>query len=273
MSAPSEGSLESILPLGDCHTHLDKYAPSEMPGILERAQEAGVGYIIAAGTTVDSTRACIRMTEEYEVMYAGVGIHPMEAWESVDERVYQILEGLAKSSAKVVCISEVGLDFLPTSPDRAIQDQVFRQHIRLAKSLKLPIIFHSRESHSAVFQTLREEQAGDAGGVMHYFQADEATAKEAIDCGFFISLARPLLRLPELEEAAKAIPLVNIVLETDAAPQPFKKHRHNWTEPRHVQAVAQHLAELKGISLEEVTQVTSRNLTKLLGLEHLAASR
>ena len=124
-----------------------------------------------------------------------------------------------------------------------------------------------------IFQTLREEQAGDVGGAMHYFQAGEATAKEAIDCGFFISLARPLLRLPELEEAAKAIPLENIVLETDAAPQPFKKHRYNWTEPRHVQAVAQHLAELKGISLEEVTQVTSRNLTKLLGLEHLAAPR
>ena len=269
----STGANGGILPLGDCHTHLDKYAPSEMPGILERAREAGVGYIVTAGTTVDSTRACIRMSEEYGVMYAGVGIHPMEAWEPVDDQVYQTLEGLAKSSPKVVCISEVGLDFLPSSPPHEVQDQVFRQHIRLAKSLKLPIIFHSRESHPQVFQTLREEQAGDVGGVMHYFQAGEATAREAIDCGFFISLARPLLRLPELEEAARVIPLENIVLETDAAPQPFKKHRHNWTEPRHVQAVAQRLAELKGISLEEVTQVTSLNLTKLLGLEHLAESR
>ena len=269
----SSGENRNIFPLGDCHTHLDKYAPDEMPGILERAREAGVGYIIAAGTTLDSSRACIGMTEEYDIMYAGVGIHPMEAWEPVDDRVYQTLEGLAKSSPKVVCVSEVGLDFLPTSPDRNVQYQVFRQHIRLAKSLKLPIIFHSRESHSQVFQTLREEQAGDVGGVMHYFQADEATAREAIDCGFFISLARPLLRLPELEEAARVIPLENIVLETDAAPQPFKKHRHNWTEPRHVQAVAQRLADLKGISLEEVTQVTSKNLTNLLGLEHLGAPR
>ena len=82
-----------------------------------------------------------------------------------------------------------------------------------------------------------------------------------------------MLRLPELEEAAKNIPLDNIVLETDAAPQPFKKYRHNWTEPRHVQAVAQKLADLKGITLEEVTQATSKNLTRLLGLEHLAAPR
>ncbi|MEK7814294.1 MAG: TatD family hydrolase, partial [Chloroflexota bacterium] len=100
-------------------------------------------------------------------------------------------------------------------------------------------------------------------------QADEATAREAIDCGFFISLARPLLRLPELQEVAKAIPLEHIVLETDAAPQPFKKYRHNWTEPRHVLAVAQRLAELKGITLEEVAAVTTGNLARLLGLERL----
>ena len=164
------------------------------------------------------------------------------------------------------------MDFLPESPDHQIQYQVFREHIRLARSLKLPIIFHSRESHPEIFQTLREEHAEEVGGIMHYFQADEATAREAIDCGFFISLARPLLRLPELQEVAKIIPMDNIVLETDAAPQPFKKYRHNWTEPRHVLPVAQQLAELKGITVEEVAQVTTRNLTRLLGLEHLTES-
>ena len=268
----SAAGNQNRLLLGDCHTHLDKYAPAEMPEILERAREAGVGCIIAAGTTLDSTRECIAMAEQYDMMFAGVGIHPMEAFEPVTDEVYQILEGLAKSTPKVVCISEVGLDFLPASPNHEVQYQVFRQHIRLAKSLKLPIIFHSRESHPEVFRTLREEQAGDVGGVMHYFQADEATAREAIDCGFFISLARPLLRLPELEEVAALIPLENIVLETDAAPQPFKKYRRNWTEPRHVQTVAQRLADLKGITLEEVTQVTSQNLTNLLGLENLSVS-
>jgi TatD DNase family protein len=85
-------------------------------------------------------------------------------------------------------------------------------------------------------------------------------------------LARPLLRLPELQETARAIPLEHIVLETDAAPQPFKKHRSNWTEPRHTQTVAQQLASLKGVTLEEVTEVTTRNLTRLLGLEHLVQS-
>ena len=259
--------------LGDCHTHLDQYPRQEIPDILERANEAGVGFVVCAGTTVESSADCIGMAQDFAPLYAGVGIHPMEANQPIDSDTYSRLEALAKDSPKVVCISEIGLDFLPTSPDREIQFQVFREQIRLALALKLPIIFHSRESHPEVFQVLTEEGAGEVGGAMHYFQGDEATARQAIDCGFYISLARPLLRLPELQEAARVIPLANIVLETDAAPQPFKKYRYNWTEPRHVQAVAQKLADLKGITLEEVTQATSKNLTKLLGLEHLAAPR
>ena len=256
---------EKIL-LGDAHTHLDQYPPAELAAILERAAEAGVEFIVCAGTTLDSTRACIRLSQEHEPFYAGVGIHPMQAYQRVDQAAYEQLESLARDNEKVVCISEVGLDYLPESPDHEIQDQVFRQHIRLAKSLKLPIIFHSRESHPEVFRVLREEGAGDVGGAMHYFQGDEATAREAIDCGFHISLARPLTRLPELQEVAKVIPLDNIVLETDAFPQPFKKYRHSWTEPRHVREVAQQLADLKGISVAEVAEVTTRNLAGLLGL-------
>ena len=258
--------------LGDCHTHLDQYPPEEIPEILERAREAGVGLVVCAGTTVESSIECVRMSQEFEPLYAGVGIHPMEAHQTIDPVAYSKLESLAKENPKVVCISEVGLDFLPTSPEREIQFQVFREQIRLARDLKLPIIFHSRESHPEVFKTLGEEQAGDVGGVMHYFQGDEDTARQAIGCGFFISLARPLLRLAELQETAKAIPLENIVLETDAAPQPFKKYRTNWTEPRHTQAVAQQLADLKGITLEEVAEVTTRNLTALLGLPDLTGT-
>ena len=178
----------------------------------------------------------------------------------------------AKENPKVVCISEIGLDFLPASPDHQVQDQVLREQIRLARSLNMPLIFHSRESHSEVFRICREERAHEVGGAMHYFQGDEATAREAIECGFFISLARPLTRLPQLQKVVKAIPLEHMVLETDAFPQPFKKYRENWTEPRHVREVAQQLADIKGITLAEVAEVTTRNLTRLLGLEHLVAN-
>ena len=255
--------MTTPLTFGDCHTHLDQYDEAELPGILERAAEAGVTSVLLAGTTLESIRECIGLAERYDAFYAGVGIHPCNAWERVDDEMYAELERMAQLP-KVVTISEVGLDYLPDSPDHAVQDQVLRAHIRLAKSLGMPIIFHSREAHSACFRVLREEQAGEVGGAMHYFQADEATAREAIDCGFYISLARPLTRLPEVQEAARAIPLENIVLETDAYPQPFKKYRHNWTEPRHVSEVAQCLAEVKGVSVAEVAEVTTANLRKML---------
>ena len=256
-------------PLADAHTHLDQYGPEEIPGILDRADAAGLKFIVCAGTTLESTRDCIRMTEEHDLFFAGVGIHPMNAHNPIDDDTYAQLEDLAKNNPKVVCISEIGLDFLPESPDHEVQYQVLREQVRLARSLALPVIFHSRESHPEVFRTLREERADEVGGVMHYFQGDEPTARAAIDCGFFISLARPLTRLPELQEVAKVIPLENIVLETDAYPQPFKKYRHNWTEPRHVLEVAQQLADLKGVPLSEVSRVTTRNLARLLRLEHL----
>ena len=250
--------------LNDSHTHLDEYPSAEIPEILDRAREAGVDLIVCAGTTVASSRACVGLAGGYDIFVAGVGIHPMEARDPIDENVYASLRSLAAGNPDVVCISEVGLDYLPESPPRNVQDQVFRAQIRLARELKLPVIFHSRESHPEVLRTLREEHASEVGGVLHYFQADAATAMEAIDSGFYISLARPLLRLPELQDVARDIPLESIVLETDAAPQPFKKHRRNWTEPRHVRDVAEKLAELKGITVEEVAQVTTANLARVL---------
>ena len=253
--------------LADCHTHLDEYAPQEIPGVLERADVNGVDLIVCAGTTVASSKACVELSQAHHVFRAGVGIHPMRVEGPIDEPVYTTLHGLAVDHPNVVCISEIGLDFQPQSPDTELQYQAFREQIRLARELKLPIIFHSRGSHPEVLRTLREEKGYEVGGVMHYFQADEETAREAIESGFHVSLARPLLRLPELQEVARELPLESIVLETDAAPQPFKKYRHNWTEPRHVRDVAEKLAELKGISLEEVARVTTDNLTRILKLD------
>ena len=193
--------------LGDSHTHLNEYPKSEIPEILERAGEANVGPIICAGTTLTSSKVCIQLSQAYEMLYAGVGIHPMQVEAPVVDEVYSKLRDMAIDNLKVVCVSEIGLDFQSQSPDRALQDQAFRQQIRLARELSLPVIFHSRESHPEVLVILKEEGAHEIGGVMHYFQADDRTAREAIDLGFFISLARPLLRLPELQEVAERLPL------------------------------------------------------------------
>ena len=248
----------------DCHAHLDSYSNAEVGEILERGRRVGVGFVVSAGTTLDTTRRSIELSAIYDDFFSGVGIHPMNVTGPVDDATYAALHELALSTDKVVVISEIGLDFMEGAPDRAIQYQAFREQIRLARELRMPIVFHSREAHDEVFRVLREERAYDVGGVMHYFQDDETTARKAIELGFYVSLARPLLRLPHLQQAAANIPLANIVLETDAAPQPFKAKRENWTEPRHLRVIADKLAALQGRAPEEVEAATSGNVRKLL---------
>ena len=253
-------------PLVDAHCHLDAYdTDSEVGEVLARARAVGVKLIVNAGTTVDSSRRCVELAREFPELYAGVGIHPMDLTGPVDEGVYSQLQECATSSNKVIVISEVGLDFLDNMPDRATQYQAFREQIRLARELRLPIVFHSRESHDEVLRVLREERAYEVGGAMHYFQGDLYTARAAIDLGFYISLAKPLLRLPHLQAVAADLPLDRIVLETDSAPQPFKARRENWTEPRHLQDIAQKLAELRGIDVNKVQRTTTDNFFNMLG--------
>ena len=257
------------VPLADCHTHLDQYPASEQDGVIARARQAGVGAIIVAGTTLESSARCIALAESHEGLFAGVGIHPMDVRGSLVEETYVRLHDLARSSPRVVAVSEVGLDFGPEAPDSALQYQAFRQQIRLARDLRLPIIFHSRElpddseAHREVFRLLREERGWETGGIMHYFQSTWKTAQECLDLGFLISFGKPLLRLPELQEVAARLPLEAMVLETDSFPQPFKAKRENWTEPRDTRLVAERLAELKGVTPDEVARATSANLLAL----------
>ena len=248
----------------DCHTHVDPFSEDEIEEILDRARGAGVRAIVSAGTTLESSQRSVQLSSQFDEIWSGIGMHPTDLDGPFDERSYAVLRKLAGSGDKVVAVSEIGLDFMEGSPDRAIQYQAFREQIRLARELNLPIVFHSREAHQESLRVLREEHAYEVGSAMHYFQADLDMAKQAIDLGFYISLARPLLRLQHLQEVAAALPLEHIVLETDAAPQPFKAKRENWTEPRHVRAVAEKLAQLHGTSVDEVESATSQNAIDLV---------
>jgi TatD DNase family protein len=253
-----------MINLCDSHTHVDQYDNAELPGIIERALSHNVTHIIAAGTTLKSTEKCISLANQYPMIYAGTGIHPSEVTELLDEKQSLLLYSMITNNDKVVCMSEIGLDYLPESPNKALQQQVFREQIRIAIATNKPIIFHSRESHEDVFNLLKEEQAFKVGGIMHYFQSDIRTALQAIDLGFYISIARPLLRIPELQTTVKHIPLSNMVLETDCYPQPFKKNRQSWTEPRPLMDIASHMALIKNISIEEVGNTTTANLKSLV---------
>ena len=154
---------------------------------------------------------------------------------------------------------------MPRSPRWEIQHDAFRRLIRLARELGLPIVFHSREAADDTVRILQEEGAGEVGGAWHYFQGSLALAQTAMDLGFQISLAKPLLRLPELQAVAAALPLERIVIETDSYPQPFKKHRERWTEPWHLPQVAAKLAELHETDVATVADATTANYLRMLG--------
>ena len=260
------------MPLVDTHTHLDSFSDAEVSSILARARRVGVGAVISAGTTENTSRRAVELTSAFPDMFAGVGVHPMDLEGPIDDPAYARLHDMASSTGRVVVVSEIGLDFMEGMPDRAVQYQAFRRQIELARDLRLPIVFHSREAHAETLRVLREERAYEVGGTMHYFQADARTAEEAIDLGFLISLARPLLRLPHLQEVAASLPLEHVVLETDAAPQPFKARRENWTEPRHLRDVAQKLADLQRRDVREIEEATTQNVLRLFG-EDSALSR
>jgi len=248
----------------DLHTHIDQYEPDELPGMFERARAVEVGPIIAAGVTVESTRRCLELAAEYDNVFAGVGVHPSDLTGDLDNVALDQLRQMA-SDERVVVMSEVGLDHQDHSPDRAVQERAFRAQLGIAHEAGLPVVFHMRFATDDMIRVLTEERVSELGGAAHYFQGSQQEAAAVIDLGCYISLAKPLLRLPELQEVAQKLPLEWIVLETDCYPQPFKGKREKWTEPKDVPIAAAKLAELKGIDVAEVMEVTTANVMTMLG--------
>ena len=250
------------LKLLDLHTHIDKYPETEIKQILDRANRVGVAGAILAGTTVKSSNKCVALANADDRLFASVGIHPMEIPITDMESHIQAITELVLTS-NVVAISEIGLDKMLGAPDFKKQEDIFRAHIQLAKTTNLPIIYHSRESYPYILDVLEDEEAYKVGGAAHYFQGDVSTAFRCIDSGFFISIAKPVLRIPQLQEVVSKIPLENILIETDSFPQPFKKNRKTWTEPRHLVDIVEKIATIKGITTTEVSIQMHCNLMNL----------
>ena len=256
------GMLVSAVPLIDGHTHVDQYDGAEIEGVLERASTAGVGLIIAAGVSIPSSRRIQVLAESHPIVRAGVGIHPMDLPPVVDAALEAELRALADHPAVAVW-SETGLDALPTSPPADLQERAFRMQIRLARECALPLVVHSRETDADVLRILREEGAGEVGGAWHYFGGDLRLAHAVIDLGFYVSFAKTLLRSPELQAVAAQVPLERVVIETDSYPQPFKKKRERWTEPWNLPQVAAKIAEVKGVSPDEVGRAATANYLRM----------
>ncbi len=253
--------------LFDTHVHLNAEQFNEdVEEVMERAKEAGVEYMVVVGFDRPTINRALELVEKYDFLYASVGWHPVDAID-MEEEDLQWIEELA-SHPKVVAIGEMGLDYHWDKSPKSVQQEVFRKQIQLAKRVNLPIIIHNREATQDIVDILREENAQEVGGIMHCFSGSAEVAQQCIDMNFYISLGGPVTfkNAKKPKEVAREIPLDNMLVETDCpflAPHPYRGKRN---EPAYVRLVAQQIAEIKEISVEEVEEITTENAKRLFGI-------
>lgn len=254
-------------PLFDAHCHLeDERFAGEVDATLARMQGAGVSRCILAGSDVDSSRRIATLTAQYPYVYGVVGIHPHEA-RYFDENTLPTLAALLKAP-RIVGIGEIGLDYYYDHSPRDVQQEVFRRQLDFAYEQAMPAVFHVRDAHGDVTDIFRAQKARLPQGVLHCYTGSVESAREYLAMGFYLSLAGPVTyqNARNLHEVARFVPLDRLLVETDSpylAPVPMRGQRN---EPANVCYVAEKVAQLKGISLEEVAAQTTKNVERLYGI-------
>ena len=250
----------------DTHAHLDfRQYDSDRPQVVERAFQNGLSTIINVGVDLESSKTCIRLSEEYERMFTVVGFHPHESAQVNASTITQ-LTALARHD-KVVAIGEIGLDYYRNYAPHSTQKDAFRRQIRLAKKLKLPIVVHIRQAYEDAMTILKEEHASECGVVLHCFSGDESVAQEAIGEGYFLSFTG-VVTFPRSHalHITRTIPSERLLLETDCpflAPVPYRGKRN---EPSYVKHTAEKIAEARGTTLNAIADTTTHNAKTLFHL-------
>ena len=255
-------------PLFDTHAHL--HFPDlveDLDGVLERARAAGVTGMVTIGTDRETNPAAVALAERLDAVHATVGIHPHDAAEATLAD-FEAMERLARGSAKVVALGEMGLDFFRNLSPPDVQAAVFRRQLDMARRLGRPVVIHCRDAHPEALAILAEERVAEVGGVMHCFSADVEVAKRCLDLGLFISLAGPVTyrNARALPEVARFVPADRLVLETDCPFLPPHPHRGQRNEPAWVAITAAHVAVLRGVTLETLGPMVTDNAHRLFRL-------
>jgi TatD DNase family protein len=253
----------------DSHAHLDmSHFDADRDAVIARAQQAGVAAILTLGVDGASSQRAVALAQQYEGVFAAVGIHPHEA-KHVTPEDYKTLMALAREREAncILAWGEVGLDYHYDHSPRDVQRREFRRQIRMARELDLPVCIHSRDAHDDVLTILDEEKAIEVGVVMHCFSGDEQVVRRCLDLGFYISFAGPVT-FTNARTLPAVVPLVpddRLLIETDApylSPHPWRGREHR-NEPARVAIIAARVAELKGISIEAVGQLATENFKTL----------
>ncbi|HHV78590.1 MAG TPA: TatD family hydrolase [Firmicutes bacterium] len=253
--------------LVDTHAHLDmENFDRDRDAVMERAHASGVGCIITVGYDLRSSVKAVRLANDYDCVYAVVGVHPHDA-QSVTPELMQVIEELS-FAPKVVAIGEIGLDYYRNLSPRDVQRDVFKRFLSLARKRQLPVVIHERNAEEDCMKILDDEWHEMKGGVMHCFSGPWDMAEKCLSMGFYLSFGGPVTFLNfRNKDVVKRVPLSRLLVETDCpylAPEPFRGKRN---EPAYVRLVAEKIAELRGINIEELAARTTANARGLFGLD------
>lgn len=245
----------------DAHAHLDDEAfDQDRDQVLQNIKKTQI-HVINAGSNIPSSRMAVDLAQNHDFIYACVGIHPHDAKDAPENYLHE-LEEMAQDP-KVVAIGEIGLDYYYEFSDKPAQKKVFLEQLELAKSLDLPVVVHDREAHQDTLDIIKK--SGIKKGLMHCYSGSLELAQEFMKLGFYFSFGGVITfkNAKRPKQTASKIPLDKILLETDCpylSPEPYRGKRN---DPTRIPIIAQTLADLRGIPLEEVQQITTQNIREL----------
>jgi TatD DNase family protein len=265
-SPPPLPRLKPASYLIDSHCHLDmKSYQEDLDSVLKRAVDNKVHGIVTIGTDLSSSLVAVNLARKHSMLRAAIGVHPHDAKDVKQDDLSKLALLAEKHKDVVVGYGEIGLDYAKKYSEPEVQRTVFRQQLRLAKELNLPIIIHDRDAHQDCLKIIKEEGPFDHGGIMHCFSGNLDFASNVIDCNLLISIPGIVTykNAKDLREVATQIPMDKMLLETDGpflAPVPYRGKRN---EPVFTLFIAEAIAKMRDTSLETIADRTSANACRL----------
>ncbi|MDK2868529.1 MAG: TatD DNase family protein [Clostridiales bacterium] len=246
--------------LFDSHAHVDsEQFDHDRALVIKRAGLNDITYIMNPGADLKSSYEAVKLAEQYDFIYAAVGVHPHDVVD-MDDMMLKMIANLAKKPV-VKAIGEIGLDYYRDLSPRDLQQKWFIEQLALAKSMQLPVIIHDRDANDDVLRILKTQKQFETGVLMHCYSGSRELARQYVELGAYLSIAGPVTykNARKLIEVAEYVPLDRLMIETDSpylTPEPYRGKRN---EPMHVRYTCERIAQIKGISFEALAEITLNN--------------
>ncbi len=253
--------------LFDSHAHYnDERFKDDVFELLDTLNENNVGYVMNACSSIEEISYILELCEKYPFMYASVGVHPHEVSDMTEDDILTLKK--YASHSKVKAIGEIGLDYFYDNSPRDLQKKWFAKQIILAKELKLPIIIHDRDAHGDTLDILRAENASQCSGVFHCYSGSREMLKDVLDMNLYVAFGGSLTfkNAHRPREAAAYTPLDRLLIETDCPYLTPEPHRGKRNSSLYIHYVARLLADIKGVSVDEIERITTENAKKCFSI-------